>query len=247
MTGDEETAPLRAPPQQRTPPGPPGGGKTPDGKTPGGKRSGALDALRPVRRRFSPSYSRFVRTMRLALPLAAAALVGLLLSWPRIEKTMETAPGAVAPPQAAAQNELLAPRFESADSENRPFTVTADRAVQSARDSDLVLLDRPRASIVMQGGARLSAEAEKGSYRQKEGQLLLQGRVRLVHDGGYAAETEKVLVSLKDRKAWADLPISGQGPAGALRASGFQADSGAGTLIFTGPARLVLNKSLGGL
>lgn len=240
MTEDEEKTPyLRAPPQQKA---------AADGKKPDGKRLAALDALRPVRRSFSPSYSRFVRTMRLALPLAAAAIIVLLLSWPRIEKTMETASGAaLPPPPAAAQNELLAPRFESADSENRPFTVTADRAVQSARESDLVLLDRPRASILLRDGVRLSAEAEKGSYRQKEGRLLLQGRVRLLHDGGYTAETEKVLVSLKERKAWADLPVSGQGPAGTLQASGFQADSGAGTLVFTGPARLVLNRTLGGL
>ena len=59
--------------------------------------------------------------------------------------------------------------------------------------------------------------------------------------------TEKLLVNLSSREAWSDKPVYGQGPAGTLQATGLQAHTETDHLIFTGPAKLVLNKSVEGL
>lgn len=193
-------------------------------------------------------YSAFVRVMRLALPLAAVAIIGLLLSWPRIEKRLEPAPEKTAiPAQTVGQNELIKARFESRDEKNQPFTVTADRAVQSANDPSIVLLEKPAADITLSNGAWLAAQAEKGAYRQKAEQLLLQGNVKLFHDQGYELVTEKLLVNLKNRQAWSDQPVYAQGPAGTLQASGMKGQEDSGTLIFTGPVHLTLNRAIAGI
>jgi lipopolysaccharide export system protein LptC len=198
-------------------------------------------------RGFSQAYSRFVRILRLALPLAAAALVGLLMSWPQLEKTMEQAPAAAIVPQNAARNELLDPHFQSTDSDNQPFNLAAKRAVQSTNNPEVVLLEAPQAGITLKDGTNLAAQADKGAFQQKAGQLLLEGDVTLSQDKGYEVKTQKLLVNLKERKAWSDQPVSGHGPAGTLAAAGVRMETEEGLLVFTGPAKLVLTGRIKGL
>ena len=192
-------------------------------------------------------YSIFVRFLRLALPLLAVGIIGLLLSWPRIEETLTTLPDEVIIPDTVGQNELIKPRFESTDEKNQPFTITAKRAVQSKRDPSVVLLENPMADITLQTGTWMAAQAEKGAYRQNSERLLLQGGVKLFHDNGYEVTTEKLLVNLKNREAWSDHPVYGQGPAGTLEATGMQAHAETDHLIFTGPAKLTLNRAIEGI
>jgi lipopolysaccharide export system protein LptC len=203
------------------------------------------------RTRVNKAYTSFVRTMRLVLPLAAVGIVGLLVSWPRVEERMAKPPVAATPadslPQTVGQNELINPRFESEDDKSQPYTLTAARAVQSSDNPDIVFLDKPMGDINLSDGAWIAAEATEGQYNQKEEQLSLRGRVKLFHDSGYELVSEKLQVDLKNRKASSDAAVHGQGPAGTLEATGLQAEMNEGTLVFTGPAKLVLNKALKGL
>ena len=192
-------------------------------------------------------YSLFVRFLRLALPLVSIGIIGLLLSWPRIEDALAPIPQEEAAPQAIGKNELINARFESTDEKSQPFTLTAARAIQSTRDPSVVLMEKPMADITMKDGTWMAAEAEEGAYRQDTERLLLQGRVRLFHDEGYELRTEKLQLNLQSREAWSDVPVAGQGPAGTLHATGMTASAGAEQLIFTGPVRLVLNREIEGL
>lgn len=192
-------------------------------------------------------YSRFVRTMRLMLPLAAAGLIGLVIAWPDVEDTFEAIPKENILPQNIGQNELINPEFKSRDEKAQPYVVTASRAFQSARDMNIILLETPEADITLNSGAWLAAKADDGVYRQEAENLILNGNVRLFHDKGYEMTTERMLVDLLNRKAVSDRPVYGQGPAGTIEASGFQAVSDTNHLIFTGPVKLVMNRNIEGL
>lgn len=192
-------------------------------------------------------YTRFVRTMRLLLPLVAVGIVGIVVSWPRVEERM-TAPPAIAPQeQTVGQNELINPRFESQDSEAQPYTITATRAIQSSANPDIVFLEMPVGDISLSDGARLEAEALKGAFDQKAQTLNLEGKVTLFHDKGYEMVTEKLRVDMGPRTAWSDTAIAGEGPAGTLAASGVKADMQNGVVIFTGPVTLTLTQGVEGL
>ncbi len=193
------------------------------------------------------AYSRFVRMMRLLLPLAAVGIVGIVVSWPRVEERM-TAPPVVAPEQqTVGQNELINPRFESQDSKAQPYTITAARAVQSSANPDIVFLEKPVGDINLSDGAWIAAEAVKGAFDQKAQTLNLEGHVKLFHDKGYEMVTEKLLVDMAARTAVSDMDVAAQGPAGTLAASGVKADTTKGTVVFTGPVTLTLNNGVEGL
>lgn len=192
-------------------------------------------------------YTRFVRMMRLFLPLVAVGMAGLVMSWPDIEDTFEAIPQEDILPQNVGQNELINPRFKSRDDKSQPYEITADRAFQSAKDINIVLLEQPTADITLNDGTYLSARAEKGVYRQNAENLILDGDVTLFHDEGYEMTTARMLINMKDRKAISDRPVEGHGPAGTIQASGFQAESADNSLIFTGPAKLVLSTGIKGI
>lgn len=185
--------------------------------------------------------------MRLILPLLAISLIGMVMAWPNVEDTLAPISQEATAPRTVGQNELINPRFESEDDQRQPFTVTANRAVQSARDPDVVILERPVADIILKDGTWLAAEAKQGAWQQNAEKLLLEGNVKLFHDQGYEVKMTKLLINMKDQQAWSDTPVSGHGPAGTLEATGLQAQNTDEKLVFTGPVRLVLNRTIEGL
>lgn len=194
------------------------------------------------------AYTKLVRFLRLALPLAALAIIALLFSWPQMQDVgISAVTNSDMSDQKIARNELLKPRFESRDNKNQPYTITADSAVQSDQDPDVVILEKPMADITLTDGTWLAMEALRGAYKQDVERLLLEGKVKLFHDDGYEMVTEKMMVNVKEQVASSDVDIYGQGPVGNIRATGVDANAQDGTLIFKGPVRLILNKRVEGL
>lgn len=192
-------------------------------------------------------YSRYVRFMRLFLPLVAIGIMALIISWPRLDETMKPIEKEAVMPVTVGKNEVLTPRFESRDNKQQPYSITASLAAQSPTDQNLVFLEKPAADITLNSGAWLAIKSQKGVYRQNDERLLLEGAVELFHDAGYRLLTEKMLINLKTGHVFSETPVNGNGPAGTLKAAAMQGDHTGGILVFKGPARLVLNRKIEGL
>ena len=206
-----------------------------------------LSRLKKSRTSHSHAYSRFVRWMRLMLPLAALGIVTVLFIWPDMrDEVLVSIRDRTGIAQTIGKNEMIKPRFESKDRKKQPYTITARRAIQGKSDDALVLLEKPVADMLLNNGNWIALEADKGAYRQDTQKLLLQGKVRLFHDRGYQIETGQLHIDLKDNATWSETDIYGQGPEGTLEAKGMKGYGENGHLVFTGPARLVLNRSIKG-
>lgn len=188
-----------------------------------------------------------MRWVRLLLPLAALAIVALVIAWPKMEDNMAPVRKEEILPQTVGRNELINPRFESEDSDAQPFTVTAISATQDSNDQTLILLNKPKADIKLNSGHWIAGEADQGEYRQEQKNLTLTGNVRLTQDEGYMMETASLFVDMNTRTVRTSDAVRGSGPAGTLQATGMQGDGVSGVLVFTGPATLVLNRSVKGL
>lgn len=187
------------------------------------------------------SYSSFVRMMRLVLPLTALAIIAVLFTWSNMKEDLVIPPSDPSrTPSSIGKNELVNPRFESKDEKGQPYTITARLAVQSERNDELIILEKPVADMALNSGNWIAIEADQGAYRQDKNRLLLQGNVKMFHDGGYQLDTDKLHVDFKHELAWSEEPVYAQGPAGTLEARGMRVDSARDTLIFNGPAKLVM-------
>ncbi len=206
-----------------------------------------LNLGRRKRMRVNRRYSFIVRSLRLILPLAALAIVVVVMAWPKMDDSINAIPREDIIPQKTGRNELINPRFESANASNQQYVITASRAVQSMKDSQLVLLEKPVADIALKIDEKLSAQADRGVYKQESEILVLDGGIHLKHDSGYTMESERLNISLKDNKAWTDRAVTITGPAGTLQSAGMTTNNQTGETIFTGPIRLTLTDSISGL
>jgi len=199
------------------------------------------------RAEYNPRYSKFIRWMRLILPLIAIGMIAVVFSWGSFTtEDIVKAKDPVEVPKTIGKNELLNPRFESKDDKNQPYTITAKRAIQGETNDNLVVLEEPIGDIQLKSGRWIAVRSHQGAYRQDTERLLLKGNVEIFHDQGYQLNTEEMNLDLASNIAWAETPVTAHGPAGVLTSSGLQANSDNGLLIFTGPAKLVLNQSVSG-
>jgi len=197
-------------------------------------------------------YSKFVRLMRLALPISALVIVVVLYLGSGLEeqviKPMEEATKASSLERhSIAKNELLNPKFESMSRENLPYQITADRAVQGEINKNLIMLEHPIGRVTMEDGMHVVLQSNAGAYRQDTGRFFLEGDVYMEHDGGFTLHMEEAHIDLKQGYAWSEKNLEGMGPDMKIAAQGVRASNDSGMVVFSGPATLILDEGLSGL
>ncbi len=199
----------------------------------------------PPRLSLSNRYSLFVGVMKVLLPATAAALVLLVVAWPRFSIEVEDVRLSVSKlaPSQAENLTMLNARFEGRDEKDQPFSVTADIATQSESDKDLVTLELPKADITLEDGAWLALTARAGEYRKAAQLLDLTGSVNLFHDKGFELRTEAARIRLDEGMAEGALPVEGQGSIGTIKAEGFRVLDRGARILFLGRSRLVIERA----
>lgn len=190
-------------------------------------------------------YTRLVSLGKRALWLLAIVLtLGLIvLAW--VNRADETSrivfsgeEGAKAKPAAPEPAAMLRPRYQGIDAKNRPFNVTAERAVQE--DANAVRLERVDADMTLADTSWLVLTARGGLYKVQEKTLDLSGDIHLFYEGGYEFRTEHAFLNINTGQATGEQPVEGQGPAGTLKADRFTIEDRGAILRFNGNVQVVL-------
>lgn len=179
-------------------------------------------------------HSRLVSRLKIVFPLLALALVVLVAMWSHISREIDgfRISFADVPPQMAQTLSMVNARFYGTDRQNRPYSVTADSAVQEDAQAGIVLLEKPKADFATREGAGVYMEADRGTFFQPQQVLELEGRVVLFHDQGYEIHTETARIDLSHSLVEGDTPITGLGPQGELHGSAFRIlDNGKNLMI----------------
>ena len=194
---------------------------------------------------FRDDYSHFVQVMKVALPTLAILLLGIVVIWARLaSQTDGFRIGYAAITQESVKNlRMVNARFFGVDSNNNPYSVTADSGAQRPTDSDLIDMDAPKADFVSHSGAVVVINADHGTFHQRSQILDLEGNVNLYHESGYELHTEVAHVDLKANTATGEQPISGQGPQGRLSGTGFQLLEKGERIVVTGRSTLSLQSN----
>ena len=210
----------------------------PSGAIPPGEPTDRLGriATAPRRAAYTPAYTRVVRRLRIALPLAGVAVIGVVALWPHIVAYFDR-PTDLSQDDRRAQ--MINTRYVGADSHGRPYTITADATEQSP-GGGLIEMISPLAELTLANGRWVALKAEHGHYDQAAGWVDLTGHVELFHDGGYRFTTERAHIEFTQDLVWGDRAVQGHGPKGEVEARGFRIVDKDGSVVFTGPARLML-------
>lgn len=196
----------------------------------------------PPMPRFRSRYSRFVTLMKYALPVIAGSVLLLVVAWPEFKPKPERFPVGISDLKLNIEGgqRVVNARFTGVDSENRPFSVTADSVVQEAGADDGVQLTQPKADVTLASDSWVAIAAPRGMFWRKQEVLSLVGGVDLFHDDGYEFRTDEARIDFRNGAASGDTPVRGRGPFGTVDAEGFRIVDNGDRIIFNGKSRLVI-------
>ena len=201
------------------------------------KKHHGLAALKPRDTRrdrvLSKAYSRFVFLLRRVLPVLVVLALAVLVIWPYFSGDKVSIEMQANVPNLMVSNLHLT----GIDNQGRPYSVTADRALQALGAKNLIDLEQPRGEITDKNKALISVQAQKGRVDQSAKKLWLSGDVQVFHDTGYQAAADALEVNLQTGEVETDQPVVLQGDFGTLRGAGVKILDSGKQVIMEGPAK----------
>ena len=190
--------------------------------------------------------SRTVVTMKYLMPGLAFVMLVLLAVWPRLlpdEDRFRIDLAAVGP-TGGSKPQVLNPRLQGMDSEQRPFQITADLGARSQNEGGEKIYDltNPKADIFLKDGTWVALNANDGRFESNTNILHVSGNVNLFHDEGYEFQTSTARINMNDSTLSGDDHVDGQGPLGILKSEGFRVLESGERILFLGPATLIAFK-----
>lgn len=175
------------------------------------------------------------------LPAGALILLGAIALWPELDRATDqervTLKHLTATTAGGAR--MLAPRYRSVDQRGRPFTITADRGMQTG--ANRITMVNPQADVGMSDGLWVMTDADHGTYMQHTGILDLTGDTTLYRSDGTTLITDSATIDTRDGAASSHDRTHAEGPFGTLDAQGFSLLDKGDVIQFSGPVRLLLD------
>lgn len=205
--------------------------------------TGRAKELRSKRQHFAApggSHDRLVGFLARALPMGVGVLAAMMIITPlsprgEVSFLLDRTQVAVIDERLSVDNAM----YRGRDDIGRPFSLTADEAVQrSSAEGKVRMQDLMAQLLLTDGPARLSAPG--GIYDINEEIVAIDGSVELRTSDGYALTASGVSFDLDTRIMSGDNGVAGAIPAGTFAADAMRADVDARVLTLTGNARLTM-------
>jgi lipopolysaccharide export system protein LptC len=200
--------------------------------------SGRLRAL-------GAGYTFFVRTARLALPVVAVIIVGVVIARLSSDPQQNIADMRKDEKTTAGEVQLQGARYEGTDREGRAYTIAAEAASRVPEMPDSVSLTKPKADMVLNDGGWIAISSDNGIYDNAQQSLHLSSNVAVFHDNGHEMHLDDVAIDIKEHTAVSKKPVRGQSSIGQLTAAGMSITDGGDLIVFDGPATLTLTRLRG--
>jgi lipopolysaccharide export system protein LptC len=175
------------------------------------------------------------------LPSVALVTLIVLIGWPHIQKwKYERKPTLAQNTTVVSKTNITAtrPEYKSTDEKNQPYTITADRGVETSTEE--VHLTNPRMEMHLRAGGSVILTSSTGIFNKISNQMHLINDVTLTHSQGYKIQTTQAWIDCKQGSAHGNSPIWGNGPAGSIEAKGFRLAEQGTKVSFLGGTQLLL-------
>jgi lipopolysaccharide export system protein LptC len=190
----------------------------------------------------SQRYTRFVNVMKRMLLLAALALIGAVVAYSMQPRRQDRV--AMTFQKLGIVNNDLAmvkPRLTGLDASGNPYVVTAETAIQDAKNTRRALLINVDADLTQTAkGNWFSLSAPRGLLDDDAHTLVLQGPISVFSDDGNEVHTMAANIDLKNGIVRGSRMIMGQGPSGTMRADRFWLNRETHLVFLNGNVRMMI-------
>lgn len=197
--------------------------------------------LRNKRQHFAApggSHDKLVGFLARALPVGVGIIAALMIITPlsprgEVSFLLDRNEVAVIDERLSVDNAM----YRGRDDDGRPFSITADEAVQRSSAEGLVRMEELVAQLLLpEGPARLTAPG--GTYDIDTEIVAVNEEIRLTAADGYRMVARGVSVDLDKRTLRGDGGVEGEVPAASFSANSLRADLDARTVTLEGNARM---------
>jgi lipopolysaccharide export system protein LptC len=184
------------------------------------------------------AHSRFVRVLRIALPMlmvgVISALAGLVVSHALRRQ-------AAAHQDSNAPIRMTNPHFFGRDNQGRAFTLGAHEAARDEKSNQVVLLQFPSLILGVGSPSPRTLTADSGVYHEDTRMLLLRGNVRGNDANAARVATNEALVNTRTGTVTGDKALATQTAQGAVKSNSFDVYDKGNRVIFKGGVHARLN------
>ena len=180
-------------------------------------------------------YTRFVRTMKVMLPIIALSLIVLVVLFST--RGRDSGVIAISPMMLDTLTEdraLVKPKLTGTDGRGQPFTVTAKGATIEPGKTRRMTIDEVKADVTMQDKSWVQIGAVQGVLDVEAKTLDLKDTINIYSDRGYECHTDQARYDFGLGLLKGDRPIKCQGPLGVITAKRFEGLRDPGVLKFMG-------------
>lgn len=181
-------------------------------------------------------YSRFVRIMKVMLPIIAFSLIVLVVVYSSSgrEPNSTVAYGGIEVSEVSQDRALVNPKLTGTDGRGQPFTVTAKGASLAPGKARRMTIDEVKADITMQDRSWVQVGAVQGVLDVEGKTLDLAQTINIYSDRGYECHTDTARYDFGSGILKGENPIRCQGPLGVITAQKFEGLRDPGILKFMG-------------
>ena len=132
------------------------------------------------------------------------------------------------------------PNLNGVDRNNRPFQLSADRAIQDITDPTKVELSQISATLPLEDGISASVKAEHGSYDSVAKTLVLDRTISVETTDGMMLQMEDAEVDLNSGTLKTPNPIVGASPQADITASSMSVLDNGNRILFIGNVNMTI-------
>lgn len=216
---------------------------TASGRGTGGMRFGASEKATSLFHA-AQRHSVRVKVLKTALPVAAI-IVGAVFSWYTFLATPNT-PVKVEVNNGGESGKLVmtSPHLNGYTKDNRPYSMTASKATQDAKNSGAIALEGILAELPVGEKGVAKVEATSGVYDNANGRLQLDKDFTVTTDDGLRAVLRSADVNLKSGQITTDKPVDIRSGNTHILADSMQVKDNGKVLIFENKVRMTVDGSV---
>ena len=188
-------------------------------------------------------HSRFVRAMRIALPVGAIAVLGLYFTSSNLTISLGNMQASVGDIEINRDSlRMINPKLEGVTDKNGAYVLTADYAEQDTSDLTTLYLHKVSAELTQpeDGWSRLTAP--KGTFRTKKEELELLGGIDVTSSSGASARLERAVIDMKAQLIRSKDPVEVKTADGTLTADRLEISAAEKRIQFDGNVHLHIVK-----
>lgn len=187
---------------------------------------------------------KIMRTIKLLLPAFAAALAGILIIIPGMQKNEKEFSLNIPKPKAEEIEKLHMENtvFYITDNKNRVNNFVAKTVDETEPGSKLIKLNEPEGLLPTSDTNWITVNSPVGYYDQNKNLLWLDENVKMVFSDGMTATTQTVYYDATLSKAYSLSSVNGEGNFGTIQSKGFEYYKDKKILTFTGHTEIVIHQ-----